>query len=321
MYQTDEEQALFSRRGLYGGFGGFNPDAPSKAHLRSQRQRIDIYSVGACLFLPWLFFCLVYALRSFRLHFELPWLCNALTGVCALVVLATGWSAMVGVVRKLRGSPREPSWKLFVFITMLLSGSLGVILGDLNYSTNVHPYYSYKTLNAYHEVDPAASPGQQFMDGGRVYFVRNASLDLRRSMGFKNEDTYCVAPITIDKGGILQPLEVYDFWAVGLDCCSPSVADFHCGDYLSDEKAHSGLRLLDDDRRAFFRLAVQQAQAAHAIEAKHPLFFYWVTDAGEEMGSFLNEGYKYYLMGMLAHFGWQCLAVGLAAAGFSRLGS
>mmetsp|Transcript_52383 Transcript_52383/g.146275 ORF Transcript_52383/g.146275 Transcript_52383/m.146275 type:complete len:205 (-) Transcript_52383:65-679(-) len=200
---------------------------------------------------------------------------------------------------------------------------MGLILGDLNYSTNLHWYYSTTTLNQYRDVNPSRgpgqqfTPGQQFMDAGLVYFSENATLDLSRSMGFRDQDTYCVAPITVKDAGVVLPLEVYDFWAVGLDCCSPNAADFHCGEHPSPQ-VHSGLRLLDDGQRAFFRLAVQQAQAVHSITARHPLFFYWTSDAQAELNSFLEEGYKYYLVGMLLHFGWQSLAVVLAVSGFAK---
>ena len=83
-------------------------------------------------------------------------------------------------------------------------------------------------------------------------------------------------------GGVVLPLETYDFWAIGMDCCSVNAADFHCGAGLGwilsvrperakgqartggevgNFKAHSGLRLLDDRQRSFYRLAVEQAGA------------------------------------------------------------
>jgi hypothetical protein len=320
MLPPSADEALFSRRGLYGGFGGFERDGLAKAvYSRSQRQRINIVSVGQCLFVPWLFFCLVYALMSFSIHFKNPALCYALIGSCLSIVLLTGGLALRAMLRRMKGEPREPSWIVFVSLTMLIAWTLGVLFGHLNFWMNLHPYYEYKSLNAYSHVDLAKASGQQFMDAGRIYFSENAQLDIRRSMGFKNMDTYCVAPIALKQEGTLLPLETYDFWAVGLDCCSPNTNDFHCGEYQATGPM-SGLRLLTDSQRPFFRLAVQQAQAAYAIQAKHPLFFYWARDAGAEMESFRTEGYKYFMIGMLAHFGWQTLAVGLAVLGFARLG-
>ena len=125
-------------------------------------------------------------------------------------------------------------------------------------------------------------------------------------MAFKNVDTYCVAPVSVLQGpqfncrcaerrlsapgGVVLPLETYDFWAIGMDCCSVNAADFHCGMGLGwascllplshgrsaraaralagevgNSKAHSGLRLLDDRQRSFYRLAVEQAAGTRLL--------------------------------------------------------
>lgn len=259
-------------------------------------------------------FLATYAVTSFYIRYTSPLrmyaLCFGLLAIC----LYSGWLALGTVVQKWHSSVHEPTWYIFLFLTMTVGWSLGIIFGNINYAINMQPYYDYVSLNAYTNVDPSSTKGVQIMDAGRLQFTNSSKLDLRLAAGFKNSVTYCVAPITLGK----DTLTSYDFWAVGLDCCSANDTDFQCGDYLNMD-AHSGLRLLRDDQRSFFSLAVQQAEAAHQIKATHPLFLYWGPDATGEMAWFREEGYRYYLMGMVVHFTWQLLCVMLASSGFAKL--
>merc|ERR1719162_1578090 len=135
------------------------------------------------------------------------------------------------------------------------------------------------------------------MDAGRVEFVKDTALNLNKAYAFQNLDSYCVAPLTIhsDATGSDLPLNSYDFWAVGINCCdtdsSTNTVSFKCGAYKSS-KASQGLRLMKDDERSFFRLAVQQATSAHQINSVHPLFFHWTTDATAELESYREKGFK-----------------------------
>merc|ERR1740138_711037 len=143
-------------------------------------------------------------------------------------------------------------------------------------------------------------------------------------MGFRNDKVYCVAPIVSQYEGAAgnSNMSTYDFWAVGVNCCSGNQKkpDFHCGEF-NNARAGAGLRLMRDDERPFFRLAVQQAEAMWRIRADHPLFFYWMHDPIAEVSSYYDEGVKYYLLGIFSHFLLQLFLVIVACLAFSKLNS
>jgi len=84
-----------------------------------------------------------------------------------------------------------------------------------------------------------------------------------------------------------------DFWAVGKDCCDASGANFKCG-AVDNPRARAGLRMLRDDIRPFFLMAVQEWSAWVGEPAKHPLFFYWVEDPVAEVEGHNLGGSKKY---------------------------
>lgn len=282
---------------------------------------MNLVAVCQCLFVPWITFCLVYATVSFKLHYSMPWLCWLIVGVFAVITLALGGGAAVSIRSKMQeDESREPTWFVFLFVTMAIAVALGGVLGNMNFWSFMQRYYDYENLNDYSMVNVAKTQGAQIMDGARVNFVDGTTLDLRKSMGFKNLNTYCVAPMTVtDPDSMRTELGNYDFWAVGMDCCSGDMSDFHCGEY-NNPKARAGLRLLEDEERSFYRLAVQQAEALYHIKATHPLFFYWTADPVAEMVSWKEEGYKFFFLAMLVHFFWQLLCVTLGVVGFSKMG-
>ena len=75
-----------------------------------------------------------------------------------------------------------------------------------------------------------------------------------------------------------------------------------------------------DDQRAFFRLAVQQAESAYNVQAVHPLFFHWLQDPVAEVNSYQDDGFKYYLLGMFTHFAVQLFLVVVGVLAFSKIG-
>lgn len=282
---------------------------------------MNIVAVAVALFLPWTLFSVIYAVISFSIHYTQPLLTYFVVFMGLVAVVATGALAFDAARKKATNdSRREPTWYIFTFGTTGIAWFLALIGGDINFFHNMQPFYDLMNLNVYPSVDPARMRGQQLMDAGRIIFTEDAKLDVTKSMGFKNLDIYCVAPITIGNASVpYMPLATYDFWAVGVNCCSGDKADFHCGDF-ANPRAHAGLRLMRDDQRAFFRLAVQQAEAAFNIKGTHPLFFHWMQDPMMAVNLYQDEGFKFYLLGMFSHFTFQLFLVTSAVLAFSKMG-
>lgn len=163
-------------------------------------------------------------------------------------------------------------------------------------------FYEYMVLNTYIGARPGQDTGEMLADAGRIYFGFGTVLDRDLSMGFKNGDMYCVAPITL---GPHKTLPTYDFWAVGVNCCTDSTGPdfkFNCPDASAarNRQTRSALRVISDHTNRpnfpFWRLAVQQAEAAYGIKARHPIFVTWEQDPVDKMTGFFRAGLKTYLM-------------------------
>merc|ERR1719235_1053110 len=176
------------------------------------------------------------------------------------------------------------------------------------------PYDDLTHMASYKDVNTNDDLGQQLMDAGQIQFAKGTVLDLSRSMGFKNHDIYCVSPI-VTKGSPHQPLSV-DFWAVGKNCCSGVSADFHCSGF-SDPQNTGVIRLMHDEDRPFYRLAVQQAEATYHLTASHPLFFQWVRDADQATNDYAHRGYYNYFLFIAADFLLQIFLTAVTALAFA----
>lgn len=262
---------------------------------------------------------MMYAVMSFSLHYN-----DKLT--CYLCVFI-GFLIVVGVCKLAFDSTQktdasaDPSWFVFLAVASLIAWVAGVALGDMNFFYNMEPFYDVSNLNSYPSVDPSSTPGQQLMDAGRMTFVSGSRLDVKKAMGFRNLEVYCVAPIVKGNASTSQgAVASYDFWAVGLNCCSGSRADFHCGEF-NNPRAGAGLRLMRDDQRPFYRLAVQQAEAAYNIKSHHPLFFIWMHDPIAAVAAYMDDGYKYFFISIFTHFVFQLFLVICACLVFSKMGT
>lgn len=265
---------------------------------------------------PIFLFCLILNANSFMRYYHPQ--AAAFANVFAWVVLLMqAYFASTKLRRRahskadplLRPSLRDPapSWYAFLACSCLVAILLAELVGTYNYVANMKFLYGYNDLNSYAGVDPSGGSGQAFLDAGQISFVNTSRLQLSRSMGFYDGTMYCVAPIVSTS----EPPAIYDFWAVGVGCCSGHAADFHCGPF-SDANAHQGLRLLRDDQRPFFQLAVQQAESVYQIKANSPIFLTWTKDAAGNLEKYRHDSFMFYMFWIFCFIGLQTFTTVLA---------
>jgi len=307
----------------YGQEEFINPSKPLMAPpFQFKRKRINVVSAIIALFLPWLVFCGISSLWSFSLRYTAPattWMIALAVGVP--LVLLTIYSLYQSYKAIFQGQYQtgetgdHAAWTLFILVTCCVAFSLALVLGRTNYEQNMRGVFDVSALSSYTGVNPSTMRGQELMDAGKVTFVDGADLDMRYSNGFRNNDVYCVAPITVNNAVLAS----YDFWAVGKNCCSDGdKTDFKCGN-VNHRGSRGGVRMVSDSDRDFYRLAVQQSSSAHAIKAIHPLFFRWTDDPAEEQGALERVGYQWILAGMIGYFLFQLFLVVIALTCFTKL--
>jgi hypothetical protein len=288
------------------GMNGMGGKSPFNINGRYAKRPPMFQNLLLAYFVPSLIFAVTYYLICSHEHYTEPGMVRIVTCIMLLVAISLVVPAFNAI--RTRGESGHPFWYSFLFVASVVAWILATCLGDSVYSQDVVPYMDIQQLNIYPSVDPSVAKGQALMDGGRFTFVDGARLDLSKSMGFRSLDTYCVAPVSIGN----QTLASYDFWAVGTNCCSGHGPDFACGEF-NNVNAHSGLRLMHEDQRGYFRLAVQQAEATYNINANHPLFFYWLQDPQIEVQSYYDDGLSHTMLGIFGFFAAQLIVVLLVA--------
>lgn len=281
---------------------------------------MNAHAIGIMVLVPWLLFLVIYLACATTLRYSRPDLCSNIYYVGIATVVITWLFAIRSWQRKYLDDPfRQHSWLLLAALSLTMAFICGSVFGDMNFYYHLQPAHDIENLNTYGNrsgIDPSFTKGEAIMDAGRIYFREDAYLDEKKSMTFRNLDLFCVAPIvTGDK-----PLRSYDYWAVGVNCCaSRGGAKFACGEFANPH-AKAGLRLMRDDQRAFFRLAVQQAEVQYGIKAEHPLFFEWMQDPSSVITRWREEAYRWHLMCILGYFVCNAFFVAVAVIFFSKLG-
>lgn len=248
-------------------------EAQSEAQDNSgQHANVSITLALTTVLLPLAIFAVVHATLSFQLHYHQWETACLIVLICLALVVLCGMLAARARKNK-AAKPQSVKFTNILFCTGLLAWVIAVILGNVNFFCTALSYYKITGRNMYPSVDPSITSGQTVMDAGRLLFTSSTHLDVSLSMGHRNNKMYCVAPVVIANQSSLW----YDFWAVGVDCCSSQRGSFKCGEY-DNPAAHSGLSWEDNKQFAYFQLAVQQAQAAFNITSKHPIFIRWMEN-------------------------------------------
>jgi len=294
---------------------GFVQKLARKPFATSRRRRLNIVPALICLFLPWGLFVFDFWISSFAIRYDNPWVYDVAVAGSVFVVLVFAAAAVWSRYKiYLRDTERDPSWILFLAVSMTLACAVGLFQGENNYRANARPYYDFHSLSSYTGVHVDGARGQQVMDAGAVAFAPGTGLDITRSEGWKEGTMYCVAPIVL---GNATPA-TYDFWAVGTDCCSGYRPNFHCEGWY--QKDYGGLRVMDGSKDKY-RLAVQQAEAAYGIRAVHPLFFEWMRDPIKTVNGWQSKAWNTFVIWIFAWLAFQAFCVVVAALAFARLGA
>lgn len=295
--------------------------------LGRKRRVVNWIPLLCAVFFPWFLFLFVYRSTFSRIHYNRPWISMVLVGIAFLICICATVKAYTVAKKaadrhahhhdKLYASGSVFYWKYFA-VSFWVATLSACLLGDLNFWFYMQPFFDIENLASYVNVNPSEhkfpngevvpARGKRYLDAGIVYFQDDVVVDQTKAMSFRNGDLYCVAPLTSKS---CKENCGYDFWAIGLNCCSDAASDFRCGEFTNPH-AKSGLRLMRDDQRPMFRLAVQAAEGTHKITSTHPLFFYFMEDPVEEIKSYQQRGYSMFITWMFLFFFGNAAAVALS---------
>lgn len=297
---------------LLGGDG--DGKEPKMIFVPRQRSRINVKGILANIFLPSLLFTTVYWVMCFKVHYDNP---NLTWFVVFAAFCISALTACTAYSRKENGE--DPSWYTYAAGACFTATIAATVFGYYVFFTETIKFGDYLTLNTYAAINPAVNVGQTVMDSGRVYFSHGVALDFKKTAGFKHGDTYCVVPIGHTTRGEMDKLATYDFWAVGVNCCEEP-RKFHCGANVMNPQIRSGLRLMNPDQLPFFRLAVQQAEAAYGITAAHPVFYHWTQDPLMEIYKHKAQAVRFFVIGTFVFFISNFVCVITSVFAFAKLG-
>lgn len=303
-FQEDSSSSMEAGKAKYGS-------ANNLSKKTSEKKPMNIGLVVGCLAVPLLIFIVTYYTMSFSLRYWASIGAYAVAAIMLLSALGLGGLAASG-----------DRWFGLMSVLGIAGWIWAMAAANENFLINMQPYNDLQQLTVYKDVDPSKDLSNQYLDFGILGFVKQAELDPKLSMSFKNRDTYCVAPVKVSGA----KTQTYDYWAVGMNCCGShhnfyNVHDFQCGGWNNPRhEARSGVRVMRESNRAFYQLAASQAAAAYDIPVgANPIFFEYVADPAASINALQDDGMHNFVR---AIFNFFCLDLGvvvIAMIAFSKL--
>jgi hypothetical protein len=308
------EDHLLSTSHTHGSYHGMQMQ---QAHGPMVRSRLNAVGVFVAVAVPFAFFMCASQLMSSIYYYQHPESALLLVVGAVLLVLAMAPFALQSKRRMMSQTNTfkqedRGSWWSFIFFSSAILLALGLLSGHINYRMHTRRYYDYMSLRKDVDVDPAVSHGQQEMDAGQIDFKKGTTVDTSLTGVYHKTASWCVAPLTSYNRS--TQLGAYDFWAVGMDCCTPMGNSDHqgyfsCGPKFGEDSSPSGVRVLDAGEIVGYTLAVQQASAQHGIQSRHPIFLYMTKHPWEQIKVYAERGLLWAeITGLIAFLG-QCIMV------------
>lgn len=280
MYGGIDNRSVTSRHGALLPKDNFMGDHDTAL----QRRRFNNVAIVQAILIPWLFFVAVLWLLSSEVRYYYPSQSYFLIGCGLLIIvalLAKGAIARRKMILEaqdqyMMGVSHEPTWLFFLAISCLIAWAVAIVLGNYTFATTTSKYHGINDMQVINDVNPTLL-GKAYMDASILNFKNGSFIEQKYSIGFKDSDVYCVAPLGFGD----YPLATYSFWAVGVNCCDPFGGKFWCSPQAAmATDGFIGIRLLNDAQRPLYRLAIKQAVAEYRLqEPANPIFVTAKMDA------------------------------------------
>lgn len=258
--------------------------------VQSRQQGSTWKSLGLLAVVPPTAFIAIVLSYAF-LYFRVPLL------VMAVVACCLGAAALFMAISSFN---KQGPIYLHLGILVLIATIAGAVIGSFAFGYFFLQYWR-AGLGAHYNVLPT-EPAIVHQDAGELSFATSAKVDIGKTIGYKDNAVYCVAPILDD-----SQANVVNYWAAGVDCCEPR-SNFRCDD-VTDAMAKSGVvippggPLVWPSGYAQFQAAAQEAAAAYGLHTtEEPVFVRWVLDPRTVEANAFQFGGYFLLIAIGAHF-------------------